>query len=83
MARDPAVCAPFGCPPAPAVDDREPAFTAANAQGGARVALTTGRVDWSVSAYRGFEPFGLYTLEPPIDPAGPAGHGRWSIHDSR
>jgi hypothetical protein len=71
VARDPAVCAPFGCPPAPAVDDREPAFTAANAQGGARVALTTGRVDWSVSAYRGIEPFGLYTLEPPIDPADP------------
>ena len=34
--------------------DRTPARTASNAQGGARVNLTTGRVDWSISAYRGF-----------------------------
>jgi hypothetical protein len=32
-----------------------------NAQGGARVSATAGRVDWSVSAFRGFEPFGLFT----------------------
>jgi hypothetical protein len=48
------------------VTDREPAFTAENAQGGARLTTTTGRVDWSVSAYRGFEPFALY------QPAAPA-----------
>jgi hypothetical protein len=47
-----------------AIDDRAPAFTAANAQGGARVSATTGKVDWSVSAYRGFEPFGFYSLDP-------------------
>lgn len=28
-------------------------------QGGARAALTTGRVDWSLSGWRGFLPFGL------------------------
>ena len=38
-----------------------PARTAGNGQGGARVNVTTGRVDWSVSAYRGFRPFGVYT----------------------
>jgi hypothetical protein len=44
--------------------DRTPAKIAANAQGGARVNVTTGRVDWSVSAYDGFRPFGLYSLTP-------------------
>ena len=38
---------------------REPPATFGNAQGGARFSATTGRVDWSVSAYRGFEPFGF------------------------
>jgi hypothetical protein len=47
--------------PAPVVD-RTPVRIAANAQGGARVNVTTGRVDWSVSAYDGFRPFGLYSL---------------------
>jgi hypothetical protein len=47
-----------------AIVDRTPARTAANAQGGARVNVTTGRVDWSVSAYDGFRPFGLHTLSP-------------------
>jgi hypothetical protein len=47
------------------VSDREPAFTARNAQGGARLTTTSGRVDWSVSAYRGFEPFALYQLSAP------------------
>jgi hypothetical protein len=46
---------------------QEPAFTFANAQGGVRVSSTSARVDWSVSAYRGFEPFGLLTAiaQPP------------------
>lgn len=30
-------------------------------QGGARLSLTTGRVDWSVSGWNGFMPFGLVT----------------------
>ena len=40
----------------------EPAASFANAQGGARFNATSGRVDWSVSAYRGYEPFGTYRL---------------------
>jgi hypothetical protein len=44
------------------VVDRTPARIAANAQGGARLTVTTGRVDWSVSAYDGFRPFGVYSL---------------------
>jgi len=32
-------------------------------QGGARLQTTTGRVDWSVSAYRGFETFGVLQLD--------------------
>ena len=55
------------CPPIPleiAIDRREPARTLGNSQGGARVSATTGRVDWSVSAYRGFEPFGVVAIDP-------------------
>lgn len=42
----------------------EPAFTFENAQGGLRMSSTAARIDWSVSAYRGFEPFGLFTAIP-------------------
>ncbi len=49
----------------PVADDREPPFTWRNAQGGVRVSATTGRVDWSVSAYRGIESFGLFRLDTP------------------
>ena len=55
---------PFSVAPAATIVDRSPARTGGNAQGGARVNLTTGRVDWSVSAYDGFRPFGLYALTP-------------------
>jgi hypothetical protein len=62
---DPVVCLAIGCPTLPlAVADREPAFTARNAQGGVRLSATSGRVDWSVSAYRGFESFGFFSLNP-------------------
>ena len=53
----------LACSSAIVVDAREPSFTWENAQGGVRVSTTSGRVDWSVSAYRGFEPFALYRLE--------------------
>jgi hypothetical protein len=54
----------FGALPFPAaVVDREPDF--GEAQGGVRFSATTGRVDWSVSAYRGFEPFGIVQASPP------------------
>lgn len=74
VAEDPVVCLAIGCPAASIpVSDRAPAFTVQNAQGGARISVTTGRVDWSVSAFRGFESFGLYALEgvetiPPVPP---------------
>lgn len=31
------------------------------AQGGARMNVTSGRIDWSISTYRGFRPFGIYS----------------------
>ena len=72
VAADPVVCLAIGCPTEPpAVSDRAPAFTAGNAQGGARVSATSGRVDWSVSAFRGFESFGLYALENVLGPVPP------------
>src|SRR5207237_7645822 len=56
------------------VQEDTPARTLANAQGGARLNATTGRVDWSVSTYRGFRPFGVYAV-PFIDAAaGPSAH---------
>jgi hypothetical protein len=49
-----------GVGPAPiAIERREPPPAFHNAQGGARLSATTGRLDWSVSAYRGFEAFGF------------------------
>ena len=58
---------PFNLAPRLPVTDDTPTRTAGNAQGGARVNLTTGRVDWSVSAYRGFRPFGLYSAAGPTE----------------
>jgi hypothetical protein len=51
---------PFSLTPPVPFTDLSPPRTAENGQGGARVNVTTGRVDWSVSAYRGFRPFGVY-----------------------
>ena len=51
---------PFNLAPAVPYTDRAPAPTAANAQGGARASFTSGRVDWSVSGYRGFRPLGVF-----------------------
>jgi hypothetical protein len=39
------------------VEQRDPSTRWGSAQGGVRFAATTGRFDWSMSAYRGFEPF--------------------------
>jgi len=62
-------CLAIGCPTVlpTCVERREPSASFGNAQGGARFNATTGRVDWSVSAYRGFESFGLGRF-PPILP---------------
>ena len=57
---------PFSLAPPVPFSDRLPARTAANAQGGARASFTTGRVDWSLSAYRGFRPFGIYAAANPV-----------------
>lgn len=46
-------------PPIPLVTHRPPAGWR-GAQGGVRASVTSGRVDWSVSAYRGFEPLPVY-----------------------
>jgi hypothetical protein len=57
----PVACLAIGCPSVLpiAIERREPPAAFQNAQGGARFSATTGRLDWSVSAYRGFEPFGF------------------------
>lgn len=55
---------PFNLAPATMTVARPPARTWGSAQGGLRAGATTGRVDWSVTAYRGFEPLPLYELDP-------------------
>ena len=42
------------------VEPQRPARTLRNAQGGLRAAATSGRVDWALSAYRGFEAVPIY-----------------------
>jgi hypothetical protein len=51
---------PFRLSPAGPIDRREPVATWRNIQGGARFTSTAGRVDWGVSAWRGFEHFPTY-----------------------
>lgn len=65
--------APFNLTRAPGVQVRrdEPSAGLGHAQGGARLTTTTGRVDWGVSAYRGYRTFPLLTLAQPIEPAQP------------
>lgn len=63
-------CLAIGCPPLVVpVESLEPPARWRNAQGGARVNATIGTVDWSLSAYRGFEAFGLYQLRLAPPPA--------------
>ena len=57
---------PFTLAPQVPFTDRSPERTAGNAQGGARASFTTGRVDWSLSAYRGFRSFGIYAAPDPF-----------------
>lgn len=49
-------------------------------QGGARIAVTTGRVDWSVSTWRGFVPFALLNgVVPGATPALRLSHPRYTM----
>ena len=71
------VCPPFGLGSASAElrrdrpcrllvrDRREPDAAWRNVQGGARFMSTAGRVDWAVSAFRGFRAFPAYTITLP------------------
>ncbi len=58
---------PFRLSPQGRRDRREPGVSWHNLQGGARFTSSVGRVDWGVSAWRGFESFPTYTLAP-FDP---------------
>ena len=50
------------------VHREEPAFAAANTQGGVRFTSTAGRVDWAMVAYRGFRTFPTLTVVPTFAP---------------
>lgn len=53
---------PFNVAPTVPRMAREPAGDWRNAQGGLRLTATTGRLDWSLSTYRGFEAQPVYQL---------------------
>ena len=58
-------CPDASCPiPQPVIVENEPPVTWSNAQGGARFSATTGRVDWSLTGYNGFEPFPVFASGP-------------------
>jgi uncharacterized protein len=58
------VCLAIGCPTLPPVIvDHAPGVSFGNAQGGVRLGGTLRRFDWSLSAYRGFEPFGIVEFD--------------------
>jgi hypothetical protein len=61
------VCVPGACLPVVTSHVR-PQVTAGNAQGGARLSATTGRVDWALMAWRGFEVVPLYEAAVPLLP---------------
>jgi hypothetical protein len=54
---------PFNLVPALPAMSREPPRTLKSGQGGIRASATTGRIDWSISTYRGFEPLPVYTFD--------------------
>lgn len=49
----------------------EPSTSWSNVSGGARLSTTIGRVDVSGAVYRGFDGFGLISLERPAEPSAP------------
>jgi hypothetical protein len=56
---------PFRLSPPGSIERREPRTSWSNVQGGARFTSTIARVDWGVSAWRGFEHFPAYLPSPP------------------
>lgn len=62
-------CLAIGCPVPVRTERLKPEFASENWQGGGRLSVTVGRVDWSLSAYRGFEPFGVLVATPEPDGA--------------
>jgi hypothetical protein len=59
------ICPPVGLGPCRLLqrERHEPAASWSNVQGGARFASTSGRVDWALSSYRGFQAFPTYTVQ--------------------
>ena len=55
--------APFNVAPPVSRRSDEPAHTWSNAQGGMRASVTTGRVDWAVTTYRGFATTPVYEVD--------------------
>lgn len=55
---------PFLLAPSGVRERRAPGTSWRNVQGGARVTSTIGRLDWGVSAWRGFESFPTYVPQP-------------------
>ena len=55
---------PFNLVAGPERERAEPATRWSNVQGGSRFTSTVGRVDWALSAYRGFRSFPVVTLSP-------------------
>jgi hypothetical protein len=52
----------------PFVTRREPDTGWSTLQGGGRVQTTTGRLDWALSAFRGFKSFGVLIADPAVGP---------------
>jgi hypothetical protein len=64
LERDAVVCARAASCAAVQPARHEPGARVDNLQGGARLSATLGRVDWAVSAYRGFRAFPVYAPRP-------------------
>jgi hypothetical protein len=68
---------PAAGPVTPRITHLEPSTSWSTLSGGARMSATAGRVDFSASAYRGYDGFGIVTFEPFFEIAiGPAVLGR-------
>lgn len=65
--------APFNPTTGLRFEQQAPARRLSNGQGGLRASATTGRIDWSISTFRGFEPLPVYTLD------GVARHPRFTM----